>query len=94
MLIAQTPILQEMLMIAEKLPVQEQKSVLNYLKNLASQPTIPQATESQMQLFEPVEQSSNVSAGKFDNVFGMLKARKSVSLEDMDKAIAKRGAGL
>ncbi len=35
-----------------------------------------------------------VKESSFDEVFGMLKTDKSVSLEEMDEAIRRRGAGL
>lgn len=76
----------------QTLPIQRQKQIYDFidmvrvyeLNNLNNE---PKQTQN-----EPVVATKN--AGKFSDIFGMVKTKKSVSLAEMNEAIAKRGAKL
>lgn len=69
----------------QTLPTQRQQQVYEFL--------------DMMRVYELQNQEQNSplktkNAGRFSDIFGMVKAKKGVSLEDMDNAIAKCGAKL
>lgn len=85
-----TPIqnLEQAVYFIEKLPIQRQKQIYDFIDMIRVYELNNALSETQNQ---PLVAKN---AGKFSDVFGMIKAEKGVSLEQMNEVIAQRGAKL
>lgn len=70
-----------------------QDNLATFFKEMAERYSMVNSTTKVTDFKSPLHQDSNIS-GVFDEFFGVLTSDKSVSLADMDKAIAQRGGQL
>lgn len=75
-----TPKIQQIISLAHTLSNEQQEFALEYLKYLAWQNNSTPPTTTQKQ------------TGRFDDVFGILTAKKGVSIDEMNETIAECGS--
>lgn len=81
--------LQQAIHYIQALPPTRQQQIFNFIDMVR---LYENEMGSQMSL-DQTPTPSKKDAGVFSDVFGMVKARKSASLEEMDEAVRRRGAG-
>lgn len=76
----------------QALPLPRQQQIFDFIDMVRVYET--QVSADKVELKSNINAKAKQNAGVFSDVFGMVKAKKSATLEEMDEAIKQRGAGL